>query len=132
MLAGAAVSWSSKKQTLVALSSTEAKYISGVHTMKELIWLRQLLAGLSFATNSPTTLLIDNQSAITITKNPAHHKHTKHIKVCYHFLKKKVEEKEIKLKYVLTTEQPADTMTKGLSHKKHELFVGQMGLHCLS
>jgi hypothetical protein len=132
MLAGATVSWSLKKQTSVALSSTEAKYISGVHAAKELIWLRQLLAGLSFTTNSPTTLLIDNQSAIAIAKNPAHHERIKHIKVCYHFLKKKVEEKEIELKYVLTTEQPTDTMMKGLSHEKHKLFVGQMGLCCLS
>jgi Reverse transcriptase (RNA-dependent DNA polymerase) len=131
MLASAAVSWSLKKQTSVALSSTKAKYISGAHAAKELIWLRQLLARLSFAMNSPMTLLIDNQSAIAIAKNPAHHERTKHIEVRYHFLKKKVEEKEIELKYVPTTEQPTDTMTKGLSHEKHELFVGQMGLRRL-
>jgi hypothetical protein len=121
-----------KKQTLVALSSTEAEYIAGTHAVKELIWLRQLLTGLSFASNSPTTLLMDNQLAIAIAKNPAHHEHTKHIEVCYHFLKKKVKENEIELKYVPTTEQPADAMTKGLSCEKHELFIGQMGLCRLS
>jgi Reverse transcriptase (RNA-dependent DNA polymerase) len=128
MLAGAAVSWSSKKQMSVALSSTEAEYIAGAHAAKELIWLRQLLAGLGFATNSPTTLLMDNQSAIAIAKNPTHHERTKHIEVRYHFLKRMVEDGKIKLEYVPTMEQPADAMTKGLARKKHELFIGQMGL----
>jgi hypothetical protein len=113
------------------LSSTEAEYIAGAHTAKELIWLRQLLTRLSFAMNSPTTLLMDNQSAITITKNPTHHECTKHIKVHYHFLKRMVEDGKIKLEYVPTMEQLADAMTKGLACKKHELFIGQMGLHCL-
>jgi hypothetical protein len=131
ILAGATVSWSSKKQTSVALLSTEAEYIAGAHTMKELIWLRQLLAGLDLTTNVPTTLLMDNQSAIAITKNPAFHEHTKHIEVCYHFLKKMVKDGKIKLDYVPTTEQTADAMTKGLSREKHELFIGQMGLRHL-
>ncbi len=80
-LAGTTVSWSSKKQTSVALSSTEAKYIARVHTTKEVIWLRQLLSKLRQGTHHPTTLLIDNQSAITITKNPKFHDQTKHIDI---------------------------------------------------
>jgi hypothetical protein len=84
-LAGAAVSWSSKKQTTVALSSTEAEYIAGAHTAKEAIWLRQLLSKLGQGTH-PTPLLINNQSAIVITKNPKFHDRTKHINICYHFL----------------------------------------------
>ena len=72
-LASATVSWSSKKQTSVALSSTEAKYIARVHTTKEVIWLRQLLSELGLGTRHPTTLLIDNQSAIAIAKNPKFH-----------------------------------------------------------
>jgi hypothetical protein len=131
ILAGAAVSWSSKKQTSVALSSTEAEYIAGTHAAKELIWLKELLARLDLATNSPTTLLMDNQSAIAIAKNPAFHKRTKHIEVRYHFLKKMVKDKKIRLEYVPTTEQTADAMTKGLSREKHELFIGQMGLRRL-
>ncbi len=72
-LAGAAVSWSSKKQTSVALSSTKAKYIAGAHAAKEVVWLRQLLSELGLGTRHPTTLLIDNQSAIAIAKNPKFH-----------------------------------------------------------
>jgi hypothetical protein len=131
ILAGTTVSWSLKKQTSVALSSTEAEYITGAHAAKELIWLRQLLTRLDLATNTPTTLLMDNQSAIAIAKNPAFHERTMHIEVHYHFLKKMVKDKKIKLEYVPTTEQTADAMTKGLACEKHELFVGQMGLRRL-
>jgi len=80
-LASATVSWSSKKQTSVALSSTKAEYIARAHAAKEVVWLRQLLSKLGQGTRYPTTLLIDNQSAIAITKNPEFHDQTKHIDV---------------------------------------------------
>jgi len=75
MLAGGAISWSLKKQSAVALSSTKVKYIAGTHAAKEVIWLRWLLSNLKFLTSSTTTLYIDNQSAIAITKNPEFHDH---------------------------------------------------------
>lgn len=66
LLAGGAISWSSKKQSSITLSSTEAEYIAGAHAIKELIWLRRLLGELGLPINTPTMLLMDNQSAITI------------------------------------------------------------------
>ena len=125
---GNAISWSSKKQTSVALSSTEAEYIAGAHAAKESIWLRQLLTGLGLTISKPTLLRMDNQSAIAIAKNPTFHEWTKHIEVRYHFLKSRVEAKEIELDYVLTMEQTVDAMTKELTWEKHELFAGWMGL----
>ena len=80
-LAGGAISWSSKKQSSVALLSTEAKYIARAHATKELVWLQYLLGDIGMPDNSPTTLCIDNQSAITITKNPQFHNQTKHIEI---------------------------------------------------
>jgi hypothetical protein len=80
-LAGTAVSWSSKKQTSVALSSTEAEYIARAHAAKEAIWLRQLLSELGQGTPHPTILRIDNQSTIVIAWNPEFHDCTKHIDV---------------------------------------------------
>jgi transposase InsO family protein len=131
MLGGAAVSWSSKKQTSVALSSTEAEYIAAAHATKEVVWLRRLLIDLGLDLDSPTTLHVDNQSAIAIARNPEFHDRTKHIEVRHHFLRHKVEGKEIHLEYIPTEEQTADILTKGLVREKHERFSTAMGLRRL-
>ena len=86
MLGVAAISWGSKKQTSVALSSTEAEYIAAAHAAKEAIWLRRLLTELGENLEFSTTLFVDNQSAIAITRNPEFHDRMKHIEVWYHFL----------------------------------------------
>jgi hypothetical protein len=70
MLAGGAISWGSKKQSAVALSSTEAKYIAATHAAKEVVWLRRLLIELKQKIDGPTILCMDNQSAIAIAQNP--------------------------------------------------------------
>ena len=127
-LAGGAISWSSKKQTSIALSSTEAEYIAGAHATKEAVWLRRLLTELGLDTNDPTTLQMDNQSAMKIAKNPQFHDRTKHIEVRYHYLRRKVEDEEIELEYVPTGEQIADIMTKGLAGEKHSKFTTEMGV----
>jgi Reverse transcriptase (RNA-dependent DNA polymerase) len=128
MFGGAAVSWGSKKQTSVALSSTEAEYIAASYAAKEAIWLRRLLTELGLDTSSPTPIHVNNQSAIAIARNPEFHDRTKHIKVRYHFLRQVVEKGDIVLKYLPTGEQIADALTKGLSREKHEGFAKMMGL----
>ena len=128
MLGGAAISWSSKKQAAVALSSTEAEYIAAAHAAKEALWLRRLLTELGMPMISPTTLHIDNQSAIAIARNPEFHDRTKHIEVRYHFLRLLVENEQIAPTYLPTGEQIADALTKGLSREKHEKFSELMGL----
>jgi len=105
-LAGGAISWSSKKQSAITLSSTEAKYITGAHAAKEAIWLGQLFAGLQQPSSFPIPLHIDNQSAIAIVKNPEFHDHTKHIDIRYHFLRHKVESGKITLDCLSTNDQP--------------------------
>jgi hypothetical protein len=117
-----AVSWGSKKQTSVALSSMEAKYIVASYTVKEAIWLWCLLTELRLNTSSPTPIHVDNQSTITITRDPEFYDRTNHIKVCYHFLQQVVKRGDIVLKYLPTGEQITDTLTKGLSREKHEGF----------
>jgi hypothetical protein len=130
-LAGATVSWSSKKQTCVALSSTEAEYISRAHAAKEAIWLRQLLSELGIDTSSPTVLHVDNQSAIAIAKNPEFHDRTKHIDVRYHFLRQVVEDRTVELCYTPTGGQVANALTKGLPPVLFNKFWDAMGVCCL-
>jgi hypothetical protein len=130
-LAGAAVSWSSKKQTSVALSSTEAEYISRAHAAKEAIWLRQLLSELGLDTSSPTILHVNNQSAIVIAKNPEFHNRTKHIDVRYHFLRQVVKDETVELQYIPTREQVTNALTKGLPPMSFNKFWDAMGIHCL-
>ncbi len=85
-MAGAAVSWSSKKQLSVALSSTEGEYMAMTHASKEAIWIQQFLHDIHFPLSDPTTLLVNNQGAIALASNPTFHAQTKHIGVCHHFI----------------------------------------------
>lgn len=129
ILSGGAVSWSSKKQSSVALSSTEAEYMAVSAATKDLIWIRTLLAELdSTAICGPTPLLVDNQSAISLTSNAMFHDRTKHISIRHHFIREKVDSGEVTVEYIPTGEQVADVLTKGLSREKHVRFSYGMGI----
>jgi transposase InsO family protein len=128
LISGGAVSWSSKKQTSVALSSTEAEYMAAAAATKEAIWLKTFLSELDFSKTHPITLQIDNQSAILLAKNAMFHERTKHIAIRYHFIREKLEEGEICVEYVPTNEQVADVLTKPLTREKHGRFVEGMGV----
>ncbi|KIN99148.1 hypothetical protein M404DRAFT_30611 [Pisolithus tinctorius Marx 270] len=128
-LSGGAVSWSSKKQTSVALSSTEAEYMAVSAAAKEILWLRMLLHELDMdMTTQPTSLLVDNQSAIALTSNAMFHNRTKHIAIRHYFICKKVEDGEVDVKYISMNEQITNVLTKGLSCEKHECFSLGMGI----
>ena len=107
------ISWSSKRQPTVALSSTEAEYRAACFAACEAIWLRRLLGELSFP-QAATTLLCDNQSCIAIAKNPIFHARTKHIEVQYHYVRERVLAGELLLQYVPTAENAADILTKAV------------------
>ena len=87
-----AVSWSSKKQHITALSSTEAEYIVLTHAAKEALWLRTFLSELRGTPNGPMTINCDNQGAIALSKDNKFHARTKHIDICYHFIRECVAE----------------------------------------
>ena len=128
MVDGGAVSWSSKKQELVTLSTTEAKYMAATHAAKEAVWLRPLRAELFLPPHKPTTLYGDNQSAIALTHGGQYHACTKHINIQYHFIHYIIEASSIKLIYCPTDEQTADVLTKALPSMKAKHFVSAMGL----
>jgi hypothetical protein len=130
-LRGSAISWSSKKQAAIVLSSTKAEYITRAHTTKEAIWLRQLLFELGQDMSSPTILRIDNQSTITIAQNPEFYDCTKHINIHYHFLQQVIDDGMVVLTYTPTGEQVANALTKGLPPASHNKFKSLMGVHHL-
>jgi len=123
-----AVSWSSKLQPLVALSTTEAEYIAAVEAGKEIIWMRQLLAEFGFTVEKPSILRIDNQSAISVSKNPEHHGRMKHLDLRFYWLRDQVTLGVITPHFVSTEDMPADLLTKSLAKVKVDRFRKMMGL----
>jgi hypothetical protein len=117
-IGGGAVSWSSKKQAIVALSTTEAEYIAATHAAKEALWIRMFLAEIARPLDKPTTIHLDNVSAISITKNDEYHPRTKHIDIRYHFIRHAVQDKLIHVDYVPTDDMAADIFTKALPRHK--------------
>ena len=98
------------------MSTTEAEYIAASEACKEAIWLARLVGDLGISVEVPT-LYSDSQSAIMLAKNPVFHAKTKHIAVKYHFIRDVLEDKQMELVKVHTTENPADLLTKGLPGK---------------
>ena len=126
-LAGGAVSWQSKLQKCVALSTTEAEYIAAVEAGKELMWLKRFLQELGFR-QKEYMIHCDSQSAMDLSKNSMYHSSTKHIDVRYHWLREAVEKQEIKLSKINTDDNPADMLTKVVPCEKHKLCSDIVGL----
>ncbi|MCI25356.1 disease resistance protein, partial [Trifolium medium] len=108
------VSWCSRKQNLVARSSTEAEYRSMALATAELTWVQSLLTELQVPFATPT-LYCDNLSAIALSHNPVLHSRTKHMELDIHFVREKVGNKDLTVQHVSTTDQLADIFTKPLS-----------------
>jgi len=128
LLDGGAVSWSSKKQELVTLSTTEAEYVAATHAAKEAVWLRRFLTEVFRPLDRPTTLHCDNQSAIALANSGAFHARTKHIDIHYHFIRFSVDKGSISLVYCPTNDMVADTLTKPLPSLKAKHFATALGL----
>jgi hypothetical protein len=110
------VSWASKKQNSVTLSTAEIEYIVAGHYCAQLLWMRQTLRDYGYKL-SKVPLLCDNESAIRMADNPVEHSRTKHIAIWYHFLRDHQQRGDIEIAYVSTKEQLADIFTKPLDEK---------------
>ena len=113
-LSGAAISWRSKKQTCVALSTAEAEYMALASAAQGAMWLRQLTTDLKSEPTGATVIFEDNQSSISMAKNPQFHGQSKHIAIKYHFIREQVCNNNVELKYCRTNNMIADMLTKGL------------------
>jgi hypothetical protein len=125
---GNIVTWKSKKQNVVARSSAEAEYRAMASTTSELIWIKQLLADLNITTHLPIKMFCDNQAACHIASNPVFHERTKHIEVDCHFIREKLQAKEIETPFVRSKDQIADIFTKGLDSTLFDKNVNKLGL----
>ncbi|THG97055.1 hypothetical protein EW026_g4883 [Hermanssonia centrifuga] len=127
-MANGVVSWVSRKQKTVALSSTEAEYMALSDTCRQISWLRQFESELGYAQTEPTPLCVDNQGAIFLASNPAHDRRTKHIDIRYHFVREFLEGNYVKFYYVPSADNIADVLTKPLAKQKHMDLSGRLGL----
>ncbi|KAH9789507.1 Integrase catalytic domain-containing protein [Citrus sinensis] len=126
-LAGAAVSWVSKLQTVVALSTTEAEYMAATQACKEAIWIQRLLEELGHK-QQKIPVFCDSQSALHIGRNPTFHSRTKHIGVQYHFVREVVEDGSVDLQKIHTKENLADVLTKPINTDKFVWSRSSCGL----
>ena len=128
LLSSAAISWSSRLQSRVANSSTDAEYIGIGHAGKELVHLDQQLGELGDAPPRPVTLHGDNQGAIALTKEARFHDRTKHIRLAEHFAREMVEKGDMRVDYIPTSDMVADIMTKSLPRPDFEKFRLALGI----
>jgi transposase InsO family protein len=128
MMYGGPVSWSSKRQTTVALSTCEAEYIAMTQAAKEATWLRILLTELGVSKTGPVKIFVDNQGAIALAKNPEFHTRTKHIDIQYHYVRQEVENERIQLGFTDTGSMLADCLTKPLPRIKLERFMNGISM----
>ena len=125
--AGRAVSWQSRLQKCVALSTTEAEYVAATEACKELLWLKRFLQELGFK-QQRYVVLCDNQSAIHLAKNSMFHKRTKHIDVRYHWIRDAIEDGLFELDKVHTDDNGSDTLTKPLAREKLKVCCSIAGM----
>ena len=128
VIGGVPVSWKSKRQQTVALSTAEAEYMALSDASREVTWLRRILLNFDCEQSVPTIIFDDNQGCIALAKNPVEHERTKHIDIRHHFIREMVESQVIDVQYVCSEEMLADLLTKGVSRDRHVKLCKLMNL----
>ena len=113
---GSTISWISKLQRVVALSTSKAEYVSLTEASKEMIWLQRFMEELGKKQEN-SRLYCDNESAIHLAKNSAFHLKTTHIQLRYHFIRLTLEDRHLKLEKIHTSQNPTDMLTKGVTRE---------------
>jgi hypothetical protein len=128
LVGGNLVTWKSKKQKVVALSSAEAEFRGVAKGITEILWLKKLLSELDFPPTETCKLFCDNKVAISISENPVQHDRTKHVEIDRHFIKEKLEKQIISLPHVKSEDQLADILTKGVIAECFETTLIKLGI----
>lgn len=124
---GSVISWQSRKQKTVSLSSTEAEYVALSEASREAVYLGNLMYEIT-GKQCVIKLQCDNQSALKLATSHQAHNRSKHIDVRFHYVRDAIKNKLIEIEYISTEEMPADLLTKGLSFVKHYKFMEMIGL----
>ena len=127
-LGSSPISWVSQKQKMVAISSCEAEYMAATSGACQSIWLARLLAEILDSEPAKVKLKVDNQSAISLSKNPVFHDRSKHIDLRYHFVRECVEAGKVDISHVRTEDQLADILTKSLGRAKFQELRSAIGV----
>ncbi|GKF00231.1 hypothetical protein Tco_0023581 [Tanacetum coccineum] len=120
-------SWFSKKQTALAISTTEAEYVSTEKACQQVLWMKQALVYYDIKLDD-IPVHYDNKGAIDLSKNPVLHSRTKHIKIQHHFLRDNVQKGNISIEKVSSEDNIADILTKPLKREPFNLFRLGLGL----
>jgi hypothetical protein len=130
LLNGGAITWYSKKQTCVALSTMEAEYVACSTAVQEAVWLKRFIEHLGFASDSGSPVMIhcDSQAALAYTKDPKYHSKTKHIDIRYHYVRDMIAKNEVTVQYIPTGQMLADPFTKPLARDVFSRHVRDLGL----
>lgn len=127
LLSEAAITWKSQKQRTVALSSTEAEYISLAEAAKKALYLRNLLYELGLCECTEVMIYIDNRGAQCLANDPIFHARTKHIDIKFHFVRESISAGKLALEHVPTEDMVADILTKPLVGAGHEKCLEGLG-----
>ena len=130
-LSGAAVSWSSRKQPKVSLSTCEAEYVAAAYAACQGVWLNALLGEILGEEQKPFQLLVDNKSAINLAQNPVSHGRSKHIEARFHWIREKVQENKLVLVYCCGEDQVSDVFTKSLQVDRFQRLKQELGVVAL-
>lgn len=122
------VSWSARKQATVSRSSTEVEYKSVANATAEIMWIQKLLEELGVQAPKVARLWCDNIGATYLAANPVFHARTKHIEVDFHFVRERVAQKLLTVRFVPTEDQVEDGFTKALTARKLDLFKDNLNL----
>lgn len=127
-LSNSAITWASRRQQTVALSSTEAEYMAMSSAIQEAVWIKQLAGELDSNLRKPITLYCDNQSALRLAELDAYRPRTKHIDIRFHFVREMVLNHKVKIEFIASERNVADSLTKPVTKDKFNFCANEMGL----
>ena len=127
-MADGAISWVSRRQPTISLSSTEAEYKAASDNCRQMAWLRTFASELGYDMNFATPLYLDNQGAIFLSVNPVVERRTKHVEVWYHYIREFYEAGHTDIYYVITSDMLADALTKNVPLAIQNKFCQGVGL----